>query len=36
MGSLSMPNGLEQMAHPVSVCHQWSTTGTPSTVEAHV
>ena len=34
MGSSSRPRGLAQMAQPVSVCHQWSTTGTPTDREA--
>ena len=29
-----MPTGLAVMGQPVSVCHQWSTTGTPSTRSA--
>ena len=34
IGSPSRPRGLAQMAQPVSVCHQWSTTGTPRIREA--
>ena len=29
-----MPSGLAAMAQPVSVCHQWSITGTPSWASA--
>jgi hypothetical protein len=31
----SIPSGLPAMAQPVSVCHQWSITGTPSCFCAH-
>ena len=34
IGSDSRPRRLAQIAHPVSVCHQWSTTGTPSFSDA--
>ena len=33
-GSCSMPIGLAAIAQPVSVCHQWSITGTPSCASA--
>ena len=35
IGSSSMPGQLAAMAQPVSVCHQWSITGTPSVSPAH-
>jgi hypothetical protein len=34
IGSSSMPAGLATMGHPVSVCHQWSITGMPSSSDA--
>ena len=33
-GSCSTPTGLAAIAQPVSVCHQWSITGIPSTADA--
>ena len=34
IGRSSSPAGFAQIAHPVSVCHQWSMTGIPSRSEA--
>jgi hypothetical protein len=34
-GSCPRPSGLPAIAQPVSVCHQWSMTGTPSLSCAH-
>jgi hypothetical protein len=38
IGSTSIPMGSAAMGHPVSVCHQLSTTGTPrrSVAQCHV
>ena len=34
-GSIPSPTQLAAMGHAVSVCHQWSITGTPSRSRAH-
>ena len=34
-GSFSIPMQFAQIDQPVSVCHQWSMTGTPSLASAH-